>query len=470
MSHAPLPPFLLALGLGSDADERAVRRAYAQRLKRIDQANDVHGFQALREAYETALHWTRRQAPRDEAGGVDEPPACIEAASGTSDQTDGTPAAPPVATPQAVSEAVRLGNEVFGTFAAREARPFHSEADAHGALEAALADERLINLEARGFFEWRVANLLLDGWKPGHEFLFGPACTCFHWEQDRRQLARFGPLGAALDAAIEEKLFFFRQAPQAFDAQRNVIRRLRDEAQPTEAELVDLVPLLRLLVQRHPNWLRVVTPPDNLARWHQAWEALPPVRREAALRQATPPPSTASASTQTSFSWWWVLMLVVGLVKLVSSIGGTPSPSPPRLWDAPPAARATTAPPLSPWGRSPTDLQGGPAFNGPGGLGQSPPSAPFFNLSAASPPTRAPDEKQKALERRQHQSEYELRKAVEDARRAVRNAPAPKADTSPEPSHDAAAPTGWAMPMNTPLPYDLLRQPDGSTLVPRLGQ
>ncbi len=37
-------------------DIRSVKRAYAKRLKRIDQQNDVAAFKALREAYEYALH------------------------------------------------------------------------------------------------------------------------------------------------------------------------------------------------------------------------------------------------------------------------------------------------------------------------------------------------------------------------------------------------------------------------------
>lgn len=50
---------LVALGLPLDADERAVKRAYAQRLKSARPDEDARAFQDLRELYEAALAWVR---------------------------------------------------------------------------------------------------------------------------------------------------------------------------------------------------------------------------------------------------------------------------------------------------------------------------------------------------------------------------------------------------------------------------
>lgn len=50
------------LGLRADADERAVKRAYAQRLKLIRPEDDPAGFQALHEHYRRALDQARQQA------------------------------------------------------------------------------------------------------------------------------------------------------------------------------------------------------------------------------------------------------------------------------------------------------------------------------------------------------------------------------------------------------------------------
>ena len=53
---------LRELGLGSDADERAVKRAYAARLKTTRPDTDPEGFQALNAAYQAALAWVQSKA------------------------------------------------------------------------------------------------------------------------------------------------------------------------------------------------------------------------------------------------------------------------------------------------------------------------------------------------------------------------------------------------------------------------
>lgn len=54
--------YFAELGLDADADERAVKRAYAARLKLIDGEKDPAAFQALRETFEGALWYARHVA------------------------------------------------------------------------------------------------------------------------------------------------------------------------------------------------------------------------------------------------------------------------------------------------------------------------------------------------------------------------------------------------------------------------
>jgi hypothetical protein len=49
------------LGLPDDADERAIKRVYAQRLKQTRPEDDPAGFQQLHTAYQTALHLCRQR-------------------------------------------------------------------------------------------------------------------------------------------------------------------------------------------------------------------------------------------------------------------------------------------------------------------------------------------------------------------------------------------------------------------------
>lgn len=53
---------LRELGLGPDADERAVKRAYAAKLKTTRPEDDPEGFQRLNAAYQAALAWVQSRA------------------------------------------------------------------------------------------------------------------------------------------------------------------------------------------------------------------------------------------------------------------------------------------------------------------------------------------------------------------------------------------------------------------------
>jgi len=83
----------------SEADEKTIKRAYARKLKTLDQASQAAEFQALREAYEMALiiATDRRAGPQR----VSDAPERLPAAPESSPNLDGTPGQPPSqATPE----------------------------------------------------------------------------------------------------------------------------------------------------------------------------------------------------------------------------------------------------------------------------------------------------------------------------------------------------------------------------------
>jgi len=69
------------------------------------------------------------------------------------------------------------------------ATPCADEADARTRLDRCLDDPRLIDLEARLIFEWRVAHALAEGFRPGHDALWAAAQALFHWDADHTRLA-----------------------------------------------------------------------------------------------------------------------------------------------------------------------------------------------------------------------------------------------------------------------------------------
>ena len=499
---AYVPPFLQALELDAEADERAIRRAYAKRLKRIDPETDPEAFQALREHFEAALEWvqqpagarlvrvvsvqpgpapapraarapaagtasgaearidvpaqamgafswgvddakgavpaaesspapvpraaaaaaaaeperataalphampTREQAPASARTPTPEPtapPASATPASATPRATATPPApraiprtVPRIDTPQpppappsrrlpadAAAAAPRPASRtlamaplqdpaavVFGEFVDRFTRTASDEADATRLLREALADERLVNLEARMKFEGRVAVLLAAGWQPGHEHLFKPACDVFEWESDRRRLEVFEANGAVLDAAVRERLIFFAQPAVSFEAQKALIQRLRKYRPVTARELAPDIALLGTLMQRFPAWMCVMTPQGAVQRWIETWNEASDAERaapggagapsptparagataRAAPRAATrapavpplPPVQPYETTTRGSSSFlsglgggassgtrWMIGACIVGVLRFFGSLGHSPPPSAP---------------------------------------------------------------------------------------------------------------------------------------------
>ena len=85
------------LGLPADADERSIKRAYAQRLRGARPDEDPTGFQRLRDAYELALRLCRHRAEAEKAV-EPEAPETVEAETAqayaqTQEHPDDAPAA-----------------------------------------------------------------------------------------------------------------------------------------------------------------------------------------------------------------------------------------------------------------------------------------------------------------------------------------------------------------------------------------
>lgn len=243
------------LGLLPDADARAIRRAYAHELKKIDQAADATGFQQLRGAYEAALQFLEWQATQETDGDVVQ---VVQPAP-----------APEPDSPDQLADAVMTG--FVGTLAALARQNSAASAAPYvAALQEALQDERLFGIEARLGFEWRVAVLLVQGWRPGHQALLVAAEEVFNWREGTR-LAGLGQAGAVLDRVLEERALYDSQSMSTRDGQRRILKLLRDERTPDDAQIRQYVTPFLLLVERCPHWLVVVAPRAAIVYWQDRY-------------------------------------------------------------------------------------------------------------------------------------------------------------------------------------------------------
>ncbi|WP_213952804.1 J domain-containing protein [Variovorax sp. dw_954] len=243
------PEFLQVLGLDNDASAREIRGAYARQLKQIEPAAQPEAFQELREAYEFALHWVAEEVQPERLA----EPATPEGARQSQH-------ANAQATARAMLEEFKVS---------MSGQPPRDTEDARLRLRAALDDPRLQDLDARFTFEGGIANLLADGWRPGHQHLFGPAVLCFEWRTDRPRLKAYGHSGTIIDKAIGELEIHQTQPPAQREEQRNVIRDLRRETPPKRGDASYSTEFMRQVVASYPNWLHVVTHTANLTLWQE---------------------------------------------------------------------------------------------------------------------------------------------------------------------------------------------------------
>lgn len=279
------PFFLDRLDLDELADERAIKRAYARELKQIDIEADPVGFQALREAYDSALYWVRYRDADDahSADGFDE----IGRAA-LSMRLPDAPSRPDLAPYSAPPSAATghpdpdvIADNALGALLARcatlddagDSEPWQRE------LKASLAEPDMIHVDARKAFEQRIANLLAEGWRPGQHCLFPAAVEVFEWRTDRRRVQSLDAAGYVLHFAVEQRAIYDHQYEYVREEQRRVIARLRDPAQPSPRELIDMMPTLKTLEAHFSAWLSLITDAGNIARWHALDKNLSPFAR-----------------------------------------------------------------------------------------------------------------------------------------------------------------------------------------------
>lgn len=301
-----LPGFAMRLGLEPGADERAVKRAYARELKKIDQEAEPERFQALRADYEAALQWARQGGPvdafvsavpeADESSVVevaDEAPELAAAgdivesmpqAQGAGDLPDDSgeeeePAARehpawrlPVAGADLPLDVDAVPPQMLAAAVLDEFMPAVRDKadkdDLRERLRNCLSDPRLASLDAQQDFELQVLTRLADGWRPGYHLLYSVGRDVFDW-RDSRRLRALGEPGRFMDEALREAAAFNQQNDNTRVFFLGMIRRLRAEPQPNPDDVHTDVMHAEQLVRRFPHLAALLTSMENFRTWQR---------------------------------------------------------------------------------------------------------------------------------------------------------------------------------------------------------
>jgi len=280
-----VPYFLERFALDLGADERAIRRAYARELKLIDQEHDAERFQALRRCYDIALHWATTHA--EHAGAADEQaePERDGAQAGDGQEPPDAQSDPqaehPAAQIRAMEAAIEAASDtVVGEFLEEFYALAASVAvvqieTARAMLQRHLGDPRMEALGSRDIAEARIAALLVEGWRRGHEVLLPTAMMEFGWHEDPRRLEQLGRPGAILNEALGEREHFFAQDFTQMELQRRLIDALRSEKRPSDTDLVRYADVVAGMELRYPNWFHVILASNKVKQWCELARVVP---------------------------------------------------------------------------------------------------------------------------------------------------------------------------------------------------
>lgn len=224
---------LARLGLEASADAKAVRKAYARELKRIDQEADVAAFQSLREAYETAIG---ERQPVEETSVAPIPDDEAQEAYEWI-----------VAAVSVISGGRRIADETIWV----------------NDLIEQLAEQQPIGIDAGHRLEAAIGQLLVQGWKPGHEALLLAATVHFGWAE-----SGYWPNRQVADAWFE-RFILHRQKATLLAPLVRVIRDLRQTHEPEIGCLRRDHGYLEYLAMHFTNLTPMIVDQRMLERWRE---------------------------------------------------------------------------------------------------------------------------------------------------------------------------------------------------------
>ena len=192
MSHWQL------LDLTPEADERAVKRAYARLLKIHRPDEDAAAFQQLREAYESALaelRWRAQWEEEDEQGGVPEPQPVLSAIDEGGTLSVAPAPAPVRAEPEEPDYAAYVRAIPEPVISMGQIRQWFAEGHEHrllSVLPQILASEWMLSFDRRQWFEEQLLDCLEheSHWSPA---FFDQLAAGMDWSDAKGHIPCSGP-------------------------------------------------------------------------------------------------------------------------------------------------------------------------------------------------------------------------------------------------------------------------------------
>jgi hypothetical protein len=296
-----LPWFLEVLALPTHADERAVRRAYAMRVKLIDPATDPAAFARLREAYEAARAWVADE---------DHDVVVEQAAPFVSDVVPPLlPASPADREKAAVAEEVNPQEQAIrlvDRFAARVAQGLDD--DVRRELEACTAELRLQYIDAPGIFEDLLIDRLARGLIARRVAVFAHASDIFHW-QELGHLTALGPKGMWIEAVESQRMAWAALPPLVRASRLALIERAEASKGVLSSQIVRRWVEVRDDLRRFPAYLSLYLTLLRQQEWASCYDALP-----ATERQAIEAPAKTRRMRIPAPVWLVVVIVVLGVL------------------------------------------------------------------------------------------------------------------------------------------------------------
>jgi hypothetical protein len=292
-----MPWFLELLELPPHADERAVRRAYAIRVKLIDPARDPAGFARLREAYEAARAWAADEdhepatpvlTPAPRAPVVPVVPATVLPPAPAPEPVAAPPPMPVVELDDVTAEGGPLrataapvspreqATRLMARFATRIVDG--TGKDIRLELEACTAELRLQYIDAPGIFEEVLIDHLAKALIGKRAAVFGLATEHFHW-QEIGHVAALGPRGAWIEAVESQRMAWNAVAPLERTGLLTMIEAAEAAGNPMPSRIVKQWYQVREAFVRYPAYLSLYISPSRKHEWMSRYETLPAAER-----------------------------------------------------------------------------------------------------------------------------------------------------------------------------------------------